>query len=122
MGDNTQTMVKVIAAFITLLAEMNDALFEATASEEPRVAPERTEEVKVVFTPPLSEEEEGGWFSDLKYQSEAIDEHQKRLDDFDAKHEPFEQSERNNGLYECSGCGLTGHTKGNFNRPCKGVF
>jgi len=118
MGDTNPTMVKVIAAFITLLAELNDALTEAIASEEPRVAPKRTEEVEVVFTPPLSEEEEEeGWHS--AEWSFAVDEHQKRLDDFDIKNPVFEKHYLNRDLYRCGACGLTGHTRANHSRPCR---
>jgi len=138
MGDTNPTLVKVIAAFITLLAELNDALSGAIASEGPTVAPERTEEVKAVFTPPQvaegieqcacgqwdegecpncnvddSEEEEmtdGEW---LRFQ--------RRLDDFEDENKPFVPLETNRAIYACSGCHLSGHTMANQNRPCRRI-
>lgn len=128
MGHETIPIVKVIAAFITLLAELNDALTEAVASEGPRAAPERTEEVKVDITPPLSEEEEEGWsiHSDeyphhWGYPPPSKDEYQKRLDEFEAVNKPFTPLETNRAIYLCSGCHRSGHTMANKNRPCLNI-
>jgi len=101
MGTTTIHTEGVLAALTALVRAINDADYEVVVQRKDD-APMTTDETEREIE---------------KY----TDDRQTSLVDFYHSKGPaaFYPAETNRRLYCCSNCGMSGHTMGNFNRPCR---